>query len=677
MALGLVTACSDNDLAPKDNNGSGSDFSATGYLAVEIKLPQETSATRDGGPNDNYSDGTANEYRVDNAMIVLFKGKAGEGEKNAKFYRAQDLKKPFFDNSPEDDNITSSYMAAIEVLSEPKEDENIWALVVINRNGTSTKVNDPDENGNSSVTIGNHVFTSENTFADVLAQITEFSFLESKGEGDARTYSKFFMANAPLSVAKGGNDVNDAAALNSGSIRYLTNLGNKVYATPDEAKQNVSGCIYVERAVAKVTYKDGKLDPNAIKLKFHKMDADGNPVEYADDEIIVDADVTYALTNTNNTSYVVRNVEFGQTNAPHFRWDLSTLVNGHMDYRMVGSVPMPKLNTPFHLQDQNLYRTYFCLDPNFREPMGEGKTVLTDDDTFYSLSMPLYCKENTFNAQNQNYANTTMAVFRVDLNLKRKVNGGEEVVDHMFIRNDDYSKIYLTKEDAGYDEIVRIARDPNIQNAMAASLKQGYSTENFSVTGHLDITLGREYDAEGNPTTNLIVKEIKLKVPEGGDAWFDEASKAKFAAEIGDPETEGSVHNNLINTVNQLNEITEFSGGVSYYAVPIKHFGDYYTPWGLDDNGNEIKGTLTSEVYNDGFSWTNPQEGHAAKYLGRYGVVRNNWYELNISEILTLGAPTIEEIDMSLSDDNNADKKYFSVEIHTLSWAKRTQKVQF
>ena len=68
---------------------------------------------------------------------------------------------------------------------------------------------------------------------------------------------------------------------------------------------------------------------------------------------------------------------------------------------------------------------------------------------------------------------------------------------------------------------------------------------------------------------------------------------------------------------------------------------------------------------------------HAEQYLGRYGVVRNNWYELNINKITALGSPIVPDVNIDMSDDNNEDKKYFAVEIHILSWAKRVQNFQF
>lgn len=90
----------------------------------------------------------------------------------------------------------------------------------------------------------------------------------------------------------------------------------------------------------------------------------------------------------------------------------------------------------------------------------------------------------------------------------------------------------------------------------------------------------------------------------------------------------------------------------------IKHFGDELTPWNPS--------TKTS-----GISYPTPNE---ANWLGRYGVLRNNWYDLDITDVSRLGAATPEELDVKndpTPDDNL--KSYISVKINVLSWAKRTQ----
>lgn len=104
---------------------------------------------------------------------------------------------------------------------------------------------------------------------------------------------------------------------------------------------------------------------------------------------------------------------------------------------------------------------------------------------------------------------------------------------------------------------------------------------------------------------------------------------------------------------NTIGKIYTYKDGVCYYVARIQHFGDEYTPWqaGDDTYGND------------------DPEG---KYLGRYGVVRNNWYELQISAIKNLGTPTIPTAP-DTPDDENQYYITFKVNIH--SWAKRVQNV--
>ncbi|MDE6297273.1 MAG: Mfa1 fimbrilin C-terminal domain-containing protein, partial [Muribaculaceae bacterium] len=192
------------------------------------------------------------------------------------------------------------------------------------------------------------------------------------------------------------------------------------------------------------------------------------------------------------------------------------------------------------------------------------------------------------------------------------------------------------------------------------------------VKNALDIKIDAE-EPEDDDTgyKYLVVKSISLKKDNN---YFNDASVTAFAQKIGNPEGTSTVKTqyNLLTNVNALTDVTVYTGGISYYAVPVKHFGDYYTPWDKEN----IKGTTTADVYNNGDTRWQDMD-HAEQYLGRYGVVRNNWYELNINKITALGSPIVPDVNIDMSDDNNEDKKYFAVEIHILSWAKRVQNFQF
>lgn len=652
MALTILGACTDRDLISDNGKDEGQGYVNTvnGYLAVEIKLPQEVAsrAEDEGAMNDKYGDGTPQEYKVNNAMIILFKGAK---EKDAKFFRAQNLEKPFFTNLPVNDPVAASYIAAIPVQKNRNSSDNFWALVVINRNKTSTKLESDDKGNQKLYLAGNEVLADRTTFKEVLDFTTTFSFL-----GEDPDKKEFFMINAPMSSKPAGEDVT------GDDITYLTNLGNTIYDTPEEAKDKVAGCVYVERAVAKVTCTE--LPQNALQLTFFDENGEVDLTETGWD---LSAEVNYALTNTAQNSYLIRNVDFAETD--HFEWNISK--NGR--YRMVGTTPIPALSEPFHNQPKDLYRTYWCKDPHYSTPLTdavkhnlnsetlESTAVEYKDMKFKDRSNTLYCKENTFQVQYMNYQNTTMAVFEVVISLKKD----GEPYTKLYVRDGNTAKIYLNEESAYSDGITRIIRDLNVQNAIKAAVVEGKTLPaNFSVKDHLDITIEDILDDSG--LHYLEITDINLKT-NGSEDFFDANSPAKFTETLGTNNKK-----NLLDNVNALTDVTVYPDCKSYYIVPIKHFGDYYTPWDKEKN----KGTTTAEVYNNGYTdWTNTT--HATNYLGRYGMVRNNWYELSISKIAALGSSVIPDTNISTSDDSNEDKKYFAVEIHILSWAKRLQNIEF
>lgn len=97
--------------------------------------------------------------------------------------------------------------------------------------------------------------------------------------------------------------------------------------------------------------------------------------------------------------------------------------------------------------------------------------------------------------------------------------------------------------------------------------------------------------------------------------------------------------------------INTYKDGVTYYVARIKHFGDALTPWNV------------GEAYGS----------NNEKYLGRYGVLRNNWYSLSINSVSGLGYPDVPPTDPDMPDDEN--EKYISVSVKILDWAKRSQSV--
>ena len=98
--------------------------------------------------------------------------------------------------------------------------------------------------------------------------------------------------------------------------------------------------------------------------------------------------------------------------------------------------------------------------------------------------------------------------------------------------------------------------------------------------------------------------------------------------------------------------LSTFESGVSYYIARVKHFGDYLTKW---EDGNATYGS------------------NNANWLGRYGVLRNNWYELSVNNVSGPGYPDVPKVNPKDPDDENW--QYINVSVKILSWAKRSQKV--
>lgn len=656
----MLAACSDKDFAP-DANGPGNNGNATGkagYLAVEIKLPQEVRSTRAGSnENDQFDDGTENEYAVDNGLIIVF---AGSEEKTAKFHAIQDLTKPFFTNAPGNDNITSSYIAAVPV-KDIGNNEKYWGLVILNRSSTDAITVEKEGEGESVkefITIAGKKFYTDQTFSDFLKLEADgtFKFLVEEGTGDQKKYSKFMMTNAPMSE-KPGETTDPTAAP---GIRHLADLGNTTYETIDEAKKNVKNCIYVERAVAKVTCTQSA---NAFKLNFYSGDATVEDNKIDPSKLKISATVKYALTHTNKRSYIVRNVDFGE--GDHFAWNLKSDLISSTLYRMVGGVAMPPLNDPYHgtdVEKPSLYRTYWCKDPNYSTAITpDDKKIIDKDDAaeFVSIDKPLYCKENTFTVKYQNYANTTMAIFEVDYNITyEKSENNIEPINNLYIKDGDHTKIYISLDAATSDGISRILNDEKIQKAVAKAYKESGNEGTLT-----DIRQYLEIVRKANEKKVIVYESISLKKTDG---VFDDKGVAKFNELIAD------YKNELLGKLNAQSEVIEYTNGISYHYIPIEHFGNTYTK--LPDNWS---GTKTEDVYNGGAPWTNPNTEHAGRYLGRYGMVRNNWYELNINKFTGLGDATIPNVDVETSDDNKEKKQYIGVEIHTLSWARRYQGIDF
>ncbi|WP_308230317.1 Mfa1 fimbrilin C-terminal domain-containing protein, partial [uncultured Prevotella sp.] len=127
------------------------------------------------------------------------------------------------------------------------------------------------------------------------------------------------------------------------------------------------------------------------------------------------------------------------------------------------------------------------------------------------------------------------------------------------------------------------------------------------------------------------------------------------------PATTSQVTDEIVNKINDklgLKEeggkitsgISTYLNGEAYYIARIKHFNEL-TPW-----------TAGTAYGTDN-----------ATFLGRYGVLRNNWYSLSVNTVSGLGYPEVPEVKPNVPDDEN--DQYINVEVKILDWAKRSQSI--
>ena len=573
------SACSSDDVA-ENGNGSLTDFTNGGYVKMAINMPTvKSSEGAFKGANDDYKDGTPEEYAVNNTTVIMFQG---NNENDAIFHSAYNITKAWTPELAPNGQISSTLQLTKKV-NEAAIGSNLYALVVVNNNGLLSVGAD------HKLTVGSDDFTGNFTdFKNKLATATSVSGTDFSGAG-------LFMANAPLSKGTGGTAKSD------GPVTTLVNLSSDVYPTETAAEAAPAAHIYIERGVAKVTFVNRKIDENFTTDAF----SNGKgvvPVTYTMDG--------WNLDITNTKSYLVRHVE-SSWNA--YKTDIIPTTGAIANpFRFVGHTAVK----------DNLYRTYWAEDPNYSStPAAAFNKVagVADINKGFGSDKPLYCLENTFNVDNQNQDATTRAIVRV----KVKINGTE---GDFYTVNGGKTTLY--------------SKD-NLDNLVKNAI----------------ITNGDVVAANGGTAPTATAINLSYSTPDANNVQTVDGIDLTLAD--GTLLSSKTNYNNILTAVNDaVKNITKYVGGYVYYPVRIKHFGDELTPWAQAYDAN----ITTGKIY--------PAANKEERYLGRYGVVRNNWYELEVNSIKGIGYAVIPPAN-SVPDD--VLDQYISVKINILSWAKRKQ----
>lgn len=615
LAAGMMVSCSDEATAPETSVRPSQ--GETGYIALSINMPQISgNGTR---ANDSFNDGIAAEYQANNATLILF---TGDSESEATVKGVYDMNN--LESQVEDGNITVKYNTVQQITNPASGTEKLYAMVVLNESGL-IKVSGTD---GASSTLNGHNMTNMN-FTDFTAATANYLLTDTNLGAIANVSgSNFLMSNAPLANKQGGTTAPSSAAINT-----LVEVDpNNIYPSETAARSGEATEITVERAVAKVTVKS-TASPSAVSgTEITTFDING-----------------WTLCNTNKKSYFTRNVDCGTSSW----WGYQAY--GSTDYRFIGS------NAVYTTDDAlavSYYRTYWAKDPNYESYVQADFNVVKGiPASLNNLGTDAYCLENTFNVANQNQNQTTGVIVKATLT----VNDAESDKS-FFTLNGDRSAIYtfakmLEKTKGFYLKNASVKAACEDASTGLADSKQLEASdlvvELTNSDGTTKVTLDGTNDAisdfakAGNYTlTSIYVKD---------------ASASKFKSGV--PEALQSTNTALIETIkNNVGTISYYKNGEAYYYVLIRHFDETQTPWKAD----ELKAAGLSGSYPDNYHDKTAEEN----WLGRYGVVRNNWYQVNVTGIAQIGdaeAPVIP----GKPDDTR--EQWIKAEINVLSWAVRTQ----
>lgn len=584
----MTASCSSNNDLVNGGNGSGENESGVSYASITIDLPT-TSGTR--AANDKFDGGTASEYAVNDATLVIFE-KAGASENDYTYVEAVSLGN--LEPWKKDNEITNGITTEATITAELKSakvvqnEDKYYALVILNNEvGKDKKVALPS----GSITYGAW---------NVASNATAKNLVNNK--------DGFYMANAPR--------------FTDADVEPTTLVPIKgIYRTKEEAHSKPATTVHVERGLAKVTVGPNSTGKNNY---FAKDGANATGSNYSSDKVEI---TEWALDVTNTKSFpvhVTSGLKAGITptdptdqKVPAYAeiWSNTAATSGTAPAtnRFVSQLPAKDA----------FKRVYWGIDPNYsknltdKDACGQEFTLVKangSDATWKSSKDPLYCLENTFDIYHMMQGQTT----RVLLKATYTPNALASATDKTFFMIGNSSDIWTMD---------------NLKKQIESKAKEA-----LGIT--TDLTVKLQGDLLEGGTHFLTTENVSIKEGEG------ETATEKI-------NTPGLV--TTLNTKLGLDEtngvgIKTYKNGESYYIARIKHFGDDLTPWVA---GNDNYG------------------GNNLNWLGRYGVLRNNWYDLTIEKISGPGYPDVPEVKPDSPDDE--DTKYINVSVKILDWAKRSQ----
>lgn len=452
----------------------------------------------------------------------------------------------------------------------------------------------------------------------VLAETSGTWTLNGTELSKSMTFSAF--QKTELADTKLGNQTNGMLMSNA----PLSEMNDTKSATAPEAKEVH---ILVEVTGTNIATTESSASANPVRVYIERAAAKvqvvlGTTVTSPVSGTITSGDLKWITDNKEATFYTVRvpGEESGNSSVESYR----TYTNENLGTDVYSYRFFSALKESNRSDD---YRMYWAIDPNYNynnidaaaSPVGAIATAANvtkaAGETEYE-----YITENTFNEYGLRQDRTTRVLLSI------KFNGGNDFftvngADGIFTLGSCTDEGTLAKKLLEY--VVNLA-----------------TVKTWATTNSKDLSLITvEVTAPANAGE---LATVSLK--------YDGSADADLTAAAGD-------------VANNMNAIC-YKNGLAYYQARIKHFGDTHTPLGT------LNGSTYTDIYGDPAASGSKT---AKNFLGRYSVVRNNWYILRVTAVKKIGSATIPQPDTTPDDENN---QYITTEIYVNKWAQRTQDVE-
>lgn len=613
----IMAACSDS-LDESTNTPVQGPVVGEGYVKVAINMPTTSgNSTRSTDNGEDKADvtleeGEANEYNVENAILAFFKCKT-ESLANSTPEAQATFVKAYALTKGElgitGSSETPQVTEQVSVITEaPKVSDGEQLYVLAILNNNNTV---SANNGN--LTVNGTDLTSTSTLADLQNKITFTT---------PTTYQQFvyqFTGGSDENPQRNQFTMTNAPLSNQagvaetiGSAKAYTLVPVTVYDTKAQATAGNVAKIYVERVVAKVTLTTAG-DKTTIAVS-----GDGN----SGDQVQITG---WCLNVTNNSTKLVRDVSGFK--ATDDGWLASDSENSPA--RFAGT---RGIKASFGVSGEgDYYRIYWAEDCNYisAEPTtdfttysGTNAPAAWNGLSTSTASNACYCLENTMNYDQQIQNRTTGVLIKT--NYLTKFQGETEATPKSFFICGTSSTKYP-------------------QNQIGEGSTSG-GTDAF-----VTYVMTEADKLITDPSNKFGSTGLSLKTGLASGTYTDITNVFTFTATDAKLTTQQNAVKAVVGS-----RISYYKDGKNYYySSLIRHFQD-----------GEGVGIPTSGIAS--------ANDYTLKHLGRYGVVRNNWYEININSISGPGDPVIPE---PSEDPDDTAEGYINCTINILSWAKRSQNV--